>query len=64
MLQSIIRPVSEIDEPDLLSVEHAATARWLCDLDLRQRFLTLPDYLQRVQLMRLGMVPLDATLFL
>lgn len=63
MLESIIRPVSEINELDLLRVEHAATARWLCDLDLRNRFLTLRDYLQRVQLMRMGMAPLDATLY-
>ena len=37
-----------------------ATGRWLSDLDLRERFLTLPDYLQYLQLMRLGIVPVDA----
>ncbi|MDR4470098.1 MAG: hypothetical protein MRJ68_17655 [Nitrospira sp.] len=43
-------------------VAQAAAARWSCDLDLHDRFLTLTDYLQQLQLMRLGLVPVDATL--
>lgn len=39
-----------------------ATERWLSDMDLREQFLTLPDYVHRLQLMQLGIVPLDATL--
>lgn len=42
--------------------DQAATARWSCDLDLRDRFITLTDYLQRLQLMRLGIVPQDASI--
>mgnify|MGYP003393765021 CR=1 FL=1 len=42
-----------------MACDLAATGRWLSDLDLRDRFLTLTDYVQYLQLMRLGIVAGD-----
>lgn len=59
---NINRSANVNEEWSSVNLDQAATARWLSDLDLREQFLTLPDYVQRLQLMRLGIVPLDATL--
>lgn len=59
----IIQSLNAKVEWSSIDLVQAATARWLSDLDLRERFFTLPDYVQRLQLMRLGIVPMDATLF-
>jgi hypothetical protein len=63
MSDSINRSTNVIEKWNAVDLNETSPSRWLCDLDLHERFLTLPDYVQRLQLMRMGIVPLDATLF-
>ena len=59
---TINQPALSIDELGPAGLDQAARARWLADLDLRERFVSLPDYAHRLQQMRLGLVPMDATI--
>lgn len=63
MSLTTMQPKTVNEEWSLVNLDQVATPGRLCELDLRQRFLTLPDDVQRLQLMRLGFVPLDATIF-
>lgn len=62
MSVELTQPVALINTQFRPDLDEAAIARWLCDLDLHERFLTLSDYAERLQQMQLGLVPLDATL--
>ena len=62
MTMNFTQPVLITGEWSPADVAQTAAARWSCDLDLRDQLLTPADYLQRLQLMRLGLVPVDATL--
>jgi hypothetical protein len=63
MRMTIDRAQSVADEFIPMDIRQAAAARWLADLDLRERFVSQLDYVRRLQQMRLGLVPMDAMIW-